>query len=88
MIINQQGSVEVQRLIKDLMPGEGGWTVPWAAEFDEDGNVVELDENFSIHDSPGGTLQMFIVRIGGGYNVDVSCIDSPVLAGRKRTLVY
>lgn len=59
-----------QDTVGDLKLGATGWTVPWALVADEEGDLYLLTGH-SIHSSPGGTVQMFVQRLEGGFLVDI-----------------
>lgn len=64
-----------QREIKDMSLGEVAYTVPWGMYADHDG-VLWLHGGYSISDSPGGTVQMKVMRTADGYKVDITrCSD-------------
>ena len=76
-----------EQQIKHLIPGETYWAVPWAMWADEDGNLW-LNGNYSVHDGPGGTVQMevWLVRdneYGISYSGDYrwSGSDKPSYVG-------
>lgn len=74
--------VEDNRL-KDLLPGESGWTVPWAMAVIND--RCYLNGNYDYHEHPGGTVEMKVEHRRDGYHVFVrttgykysSCDDPP-----------
>jgi hypothetical protein len=66
-----------ENTIEDMTRGTSGWTVPWAMHVDDQGNLW-LNGRYTIHDSPGGTVQMRVSKrkLSAGYAVDISkCAD-------------
>jgi len=72
-VFEQIGKAKKARKISDMEVGENGYAVPWAATFDEDGNVISLNDDFTVTDSNaiGETASMFVSRTLFGYTVDL-----------------
>lgn len=60
----------MEREIREMEDGETGFTVPWAMSVLGDGSAF-LNERYTIHKSPGGTVDMFVMRKDGRYIVDI-----------------
>lgn len=63
--------------IEDMMPGDSGWTVPWGMYADPRG-ALWLNGSYTIHDQPGGTVNMRVWRdeADGYWRVDATaCRD-------------
>jgi hypothetical protein len=52
--------------LKNMKVGESGYITPWGMWIDMDGNSW-LNENYELHDSTGGTVQLKITRVLDGY---------------------
>ena len=68
-----KGKPKFEKSIEDMAIGEKGYIVPWALEFDKQGNAY-LNTGFTIHSSPEGTVSMPIKRTGknvGQYEIEV-----------------
>ena len=54
-----------ERLIKDMIPGEIWWTVPWGMWADLDGNLW-INGEYTVHESPRGTVdtEVWLIRDG------------------------
>jgi hypothetical protein len=52
--------------LKNMKVGESGYIVPWGMWVDMDGNSY-LNENYNLHPTPGGTVQLKITKVSGGY---------------------
>jgi hypothetical protein len=60
--------------IRDMKVGETGYAVPWAVEFDHQGRAY-LRLDYDVFNTPGGTVQMGVKRIGpgrGDYEIDLA----------------
>ena len=71
------GRPNLERKIKDMQPGESGYTTPWALSFDEEGKGW-LNIKYTIHKDKGGTVELPVTRVGSGrsdYVVDVSRVN-------------
>ncbi len=63
------GTMPMARNIKNMAPGAHGYTVPWAF----DPRTDELDDRYTIHDRPGGTVQLRVDCVMPGvYRVSLS----------------
>ena len=60
--------------IKDMIIGESGYTVPWAMYAERDGTLW-LNGDYMFEKEPGGTVEMKIERVNGGYKVDIRRVD-------------
>ena len=61
--------------IKDMILGEEGFVVPWAMFANPD-RTLWLNGNYTFGREPGGTVQMLVKKVTGGYEIDVSlCPD-------------
>ena len=60
-----------QPTIALLSVGESAWTVPWAMWIDRTRGCW-LHPNYSVHQTPGGTVTMQVHRTEQGYDVDIS----------------
>lgn len=76
-IVNALPSDDMEeRTISQTLPGESGWAVPWAMYAKKD-RTLWLNGKYTIDDCPGGTVEMKIKRVDGGFEVDISrCEDS------------
>ncbi len=75
----------VAKLIRDMRPGETGYTVPWAMEVDLDFHGW-LRTYFTVSSRPVGTLSMLVRRSNDGKNFSVDielCKDSFWVPGVK-----
>ena len=61
-----------ERTISQMLPGESGWALPWGMYADTD-RKLWLNGKYGIHDEPGGTVEMRVKRVNGGFEVDISC---------------
>lgn len=68
--------------IQDMQPGDSGWTVPWAMWADAE-HLLWLHGGYTIHSSPGGTVQMRVWRDerDGYWRVDCSACRSHKWSG-------
>ena len=57
--------------IKDMKIGQSGYIVPWGMHLECNGECF-LNENYTYHDNPGGTVQLKITRIVDGYVAHVN----------------
>lgn len=51
-----------ERTLRQMQPGDEGWTVPWAYN----AKTETLDEKFPWRDEPGGTVDLFVRRDEAG----------------------
>ena len=64
-------SLTVQNTIAQMKPGQSGWTVPWGMWVD-DGMFCWLHPEYTVHDIPEGTVDMYVTRTANGeYEVTV-----------------
>jgi hypothetical protein len=57
-----------QNTIRNMTPGDKGYTVSWAMWADLDRNLW-INGNYTIHDDPHGTVKMLIERTKDGVIV-------------------
>lgn len=57
---------ENTKQLKNMLPGQVGYIVPWGMWVDLDGNAW-LNENYEWCSAPYGTSQLKIERVDGGY---------------------
>jgi len=68
------GNIKFEKPIKRMLPGEEGYTLPWALSFDQMGNAW-LNTAYSVHGNKGGTVSMKIKRTGverTDYEIDTN----------------
>ena len=76
MNIKTIGTAKRDKMIKELGVGEFGYTVPWAARFNEDGKVFALDEERSLTNSVrDDTRTMKVTRTRDGYECDLTLCE-------------
>lgn len=56
------------RSIGEMLIGEDGWAVPWIMHVTEERECF-LDPTYRVKHEPGGTVQMYVKRIEGGFEV-------------------
>lgn len=61
----------IESKLQDLKPGQSAWTVPWTMNIGADG-FLYLNEEYSGHQSCGGTVVMLVTRATDGYKVDIT----------------
>ena len=57
---------ENKNQLKNMKVGQQGYIVPWGMWIDLDGNCY-LNENYTLDQSPGGTVSLKITRVNDGY---------------------
>ena len=57
---------EEKNQLSNMKVGQSGYIVPWGMWVDVLGNCF-LNENYTFHSEPGGTVQLKITRIESGY---------------------
>ena len=55
MNFEQIGSMPKAKRIRDLRGGEHGFVVPWAFKYDDAGDIVRVDDSFTVHGKSEGT---------------------------------
>ena len=60
--------------IKDMIIGESGYAVAWAMYAERD-STLWLNGDYTFDKEPGGTADMKIERVNGGFKVDISKVD-------------
>jgi hypothetical protein len=62
--------------IKYMQVGQVGYCVPWAVSASQDGRMW-INENFTIHENSGGTVNLQVKRVCNGYEITPkTCEDS------------
>lgn len=64
----------VEATVEKMAIGEVGYTVPWAMWVDEQ-RQCWLHPQYSIHEKPGGTVEMKVERRIDGFHVWVAGLD-------------
>jgi hypothetical protein len=54
-----------ENLIEGMLPGDTGYTVPWAMWADKN-RKLWINRKYTIHDTPGGTVALKIKMLRGG----------------------
>lgn len=69
-MVDRLPEIFLEDTIAKMRVGDAGWSVPWAMGVDAD-RKCWLDPAYTVHDSPGGTVEMRISRTSDGYVVEV-----------------
>ena len=64
-----------ENTIRNMEIGQSGFIVCWGMWVDLDGNCF-LNESYDYHDTRGGTIQLKITRVYGGYIAHIHEMES------------
>ena len=84
------GKVKFEKMIKGMLPGEEGYTMPWALSFDEKGEAW-LNVRFPVYSSKRGSARLRIVKIGlkrNEYDIFVGEIDYKWSVGSEYDKIF
>ena len=71
--------------IKNMQDGMEAYTVPWAMYAERDGKLW-LNGNYTIHTSPGGTVQMKVKKLMGVFFVTLHYAQ--IISGILMALIF